>query len=148
VQTPKGDRVAAQGNELEALDSLREAHVAALNAGDSDAWAACFSADAVQMPPNFSANIGADAIRGWSGGMLGAFSAEFSLSPEEVQLTGDDWAFERGGYAITLTPKAGGDPIQDPIQDNGKYITLYQRQADGAWRMARDIWNTDNPLPG
>ena len=135
--------MAAQGNELEALDRLREAHVAALNAGDGDAWAACFSADAVQMPPNFAANVGADAIRGWSGGMLDAFSAEFSLSPEEVQLTGDDWAFERGSYAITLTPKGGGDPIQD----DGKYITLYQRQPDGAWRMARDIWNTNNPLP-
>jgi ketosteroid isomerase-like protein len=99
---------------------------------------------AVQMPPNYPANVGADAIRGWSGGMLAAFRAEFSLSPEEVQPAGTDWAFERGTYAITLTPRAGGDAIRDA----GKYITLYQRQADGAWLMARDIWNSNNPLPG
>jgi uncharacterized protein (TIGR02246 family) len=136
--------VSVQASELESLDRLREAHVAALNAGDADAWGACFTPDAVQMPPNYPANVGADAIRGWSGGMLAAFRAEFSLSPEEVQPAGTDWAFERGTYAITLTPRAGGDAIRDA----GKYITLYQQQADGAWLMARDIWNSNNPLPG
>jgi uncharacterized protein (TIGR02246 family) len=136
--------VAAQTSELKDLDSLREAHVAALNAGDADAWVECFTIDAVQMPPNYPANVGKQAIGGWSGGMLAVFSAQFSLSPEEVQLAGTDWAFERGDYAITLTPKAGGDPIEDA----GKYITLYQRQAGGRWLMARDIWNSNNPPPG
>jgi len=75
--------------------------------------------------------------------MLAAFSAGFALSPEEVQPAGAEWAFERGTYTITLTPKTGGDPIRDV----GKYITLYQRQADGSWRMARDIWNSNNPPP-
>jgi uncharacterized protein (TIGR02246 family) len=130
--------------ELEALDRTREAHVAALNAGDTDAWVACFAADAVQMPPNYPPNVGAGNIRGWSGGMLAAFRAEFALSLEEVQVAGADWAFERGTYTITLTPKAGGDPIQDV----GKYITIYQRQADSTWVMARDIWNSNNPHPG
>ena len=133
-----------QTSELEGLDSLREAHVAALNAGDGDAWVACFTADAVQMPPNAPANVGAENIRGWSGGMLAVFGVEFALSPEEVQPAGPEWAFERGTYTITLTPKTGGDPIRDV----GKYITLYQRQADGTWRMARDIWNSNNPPPG
>jgi ketosteroid isomerase-like protein len=76
--------------------------------------------------------------------MLSAFRAEFSLAPDEVQPAGADWVFERDSYTITLTPKAGGDPIRDV----GKYITLYQRQADGGWLMARDIWNSNNPLPG
>jgi uncharacterized protein (TIGR02246 family) len=133
-----------EASGLEALDSLRKAHVAALNDGDADAWVACFTADAVQMPPNSPSNVGTESIRGWSGGMLATFDAEFSLSPDEVQLAGEEWAFERGGYTITLTPKAGGDAIQDV----GKYITLYQRQSDGSWLMARDIWNSSSPIPG
>jgi ketosteroid isomerase-like protein len=68
--------VSVQASELKRLDRLREAHVAALNAGDADAWVACFTPDAVQMPPNYPANVGADAIRGWSGGMLAAFRAD------------------------------------------------------------------------
>ncbi len=30
----------------------------------------------------------------------------------------------------------------------GKYITLYQKQANNAWLMARDIWNSNHPAPG
>lgn len=52
-----------------------------------------------------------------------------------------DWAFERGSYKITLTPKGGGEPIQDI----GKYITIYERQPGGTWGMARDIWNSNDP---
>jgi ketosteroid isomerase-like protein len=76
--------------------------------------------------------------------MLAAFRAEFSLDIDEVELAGDDWAFERGTYTIALTPKAGGTPIRD----TGKYLTIYRRQADHSWLMARDIWNSNNPLPG
>lgn len=34
----------------------------------------------------------------------------------------------------------------DPLRDRGKYVTVYRREGDG-WRMARDIWNSDQPLP-
>ena len=96
------------------------------------------------MPPNAPANVGRDNIRAWSAAFLSAFRAEFSLAPKDVQLAGADWAFERGTYEITLTPEAGGEPIQDA----GKYITIYERQTDDRWAMARDIWNSNNPLPG
>jgi uncharacterized protein (TIGR02246 family) len=136
--------MSVEATEAQAIDRTREEHVAAINSGDADAWAAAFSNDGVQMPPNAPANIGRDNIQAWSAGFLGAFRAEFSLAPEEVQLAGADWAFERGTYEISLTPKAGGEPIQDV----GKYITVYRRQPDDSWAMARDIWNSNNPLPG
>ena len=63
---------------------------------------------------------------------------QFSLAVEEVR-SAADWAFERGGYRITLTPKAGGPSLNEA----GKYITIYQRQANASWKMARDIWNSD-----
>jgi uncharacterized protein (TIGR02246 family) len=132
----------ARAPHLEDLDRTRDAHVAALNAGDPDAWVACFARDAAQMPPNEPPNIGTENIRAWSSGMLTAFRAEFSLDIDEVELAGD-WAFERGTYTIGLTPKSGGSPIHD----NGKYLTIYQRQTDQSWLMARDIWNSNNPLP-
>jgi ketosteroid isomerase-like protein len=95
------------------------------------------------MPPNSPANAGREAIRAWSQAFLGAFRAAFALTVAEVQVAGD-WAFERGGYDIALTPRAGGPPVQD----HGKYMTIYRRPSEGPWRMARDIWNSDHPLPG
>jgi uncharacterized protein (TIGR02246 family) len=134
----------ARAPQLEDLDRTRDAHVAALNTNDPDAWVACFGPDAVQMPPNDPPNIGTDQIRAWSSGMLAAFRAEFSLDIDEIELAGDGWAFERGTYTIALTPNAGGTPIRD----TGKYVTIYRRQTDHSWLMARDIWSSNNPLPG
>lgn len=125
------------------IDRLRRVHVAALNDGDGDAWAACFTDAGVQMPPHFGNNVGKTAIRGWSQGFLSLFACRFSLSVEEVRVAAD-WAFERGHYRITLTPRAGGEALEDI----GKYITVYERQSDGSWKIARDIWNSDQPLPG
>lgn len=128
---------------LAAIDRTRDRHIAALNANDAEGWARCFAADAVQMPPNDAANVGIADIRAWSTGMLAACRAEFSLDVDEVELIGDSWAFERGRYTIALTPIASGAPMRD----RGKYVTIYGCQHDGAWLIARDIWNSDQQLP-
>jgi len=129
--------------DLEALNRVRAAHVAALNAGDAEAWAAQFTDDGVQMPPNAPVNVGRTMIGSWSQHFLNQFRVQFSLAVDEVRVLGE-WAFERGGYTISLDPKAGGPAMQDI----GKYITVYQRKAGDTWRMARDIWNSSNPPPG
>jgi len=126
--------------DVEALNHVREVHIAALNDGDVNAWVAAFTDDGVQMPPNAPANRGRESIRAWSQAFLAPFRVQFTLAVDEVQVA-SDWAFERGTYTITLTPKAGGEPMQDI----GKYLTLYQRQPGGAWGMARDIWNSNHP---
>ena len=129
--------------DLRAIDQVRDAHVAALNQGDAEAWVAQFTDDGVQMPPNAPANVGKANIGSWSHGLLGLFRVQFSLSVEEVRVLGD-WALERGTYAIGLSSKAGGPEMGDA----GKYITAYQRTPKEGWRMARDIWNSNNPPPG
>ena len=129
-------------SDLEAIDEVRVAHVAALNAGDAQAWVAQFTDDAVQMPPNAPENVGRSKIASWSRAFLDQFRVHFALAVDEVRVLGE-WAFERGSYSISLTSKAGGQPMQDI----GKYLTIYQRKPGGAWRMARDIWNSNNPPP-
>ena len=128
---------------LAAIDGRRDAHVAALNAGDADGCAAQFTEDGVQMPPNTSANEGRSMIRSWSQAFVDQYRSQFAPTVNEVRVAGD-LAFERGGYTISLDPKAGGPPIQDV----GKYIMVYQRESGGTWRIACDIWNSDSPLPG
>jgi uncharacterized protein (TIGR02246 family) len=126
--------------DLKAIDSVRDAHVAALNAGEAQAWVAQFTDDGVQMPPNAPANLGRKAIEAWSQGFMAPFRLEFALGVDEVHVFGE-WAFERGTYTISLHPKSGGAAMQDM----GKHITIYQRTAGEGWRIARDIWNSSNP---
>jgi len=81
--------------DVEAINNVREAHIAALNDGDVHAWVAAFTEDGVQMPPNAPANLGRERIRAWSQAFLASFRAEFTLLVDEVQVAGD-WTFERG----------------------------------------------------
>ena len=138
----KAERMGSE-TDLEAIDRVRETHVAALNAGDAEAWAAHFTDDGVQMPPNAPANVGRTMIGSWSRAFLDQFRLQFSLAVDEVRVLGE-WAFERGDYTISLNPKAGGPTMQDI----GKYITIYQWKPGDTWRIARDIWNSSNPPPG
>jgi ketosteroid isomerase-like protein len=98
--------------EVQDLDQIRDAHVAALNAGDADAWAACFDPDGVQMPPNEPANVGIERILAWSRAFLAAFDVQFSVAPADVEVVADR-AIERGAWQIVLTPRARGDPMRD-----------------------------------
>ena len=100
--------------------------------------------DGVQMPPFAPANIGKKMMINWVRGFLDVFVLEgFALSVAELQVKGD-WALERGTYTINFTHRPSGNVIPDL----GKYITIWQRLPDGAWGMARDIWNSDNRQAG
>ena len=134
---------AQQAEDVAALDAHVEAFEAAANAGDAAALAALHTDDAIRMPPNEPSVIGKEAITAWFQTRFEQFTQKLTLSSEEGEVAGD-WAFRRGTYTSAATPKAGGEPIQD----DGKYLVIMQKQPDGSWKTFRAIWNSDNPLPG
>jgi ketosteroid isomerase-like protein len=54
-----------------------------------------------------------------------------------------DWAMEYAIEKVKDTPVDGGEALEDVC----KGIIIYRRQADGSWRVARDMWNSDLPAP-
>jgi uncharacterized protein (TIGR02246 family) len=126
-----------------AISKLHDAYLAAWNAGDAAALAAFYTDDAVVMPANAPTVSGKEAIQSYFQAQFGQFSQEQAASKAEAVAAGD-WAFTRGTYTLKLTPKAGGKAIED----SGKYLDILARQSDGSWKMARQIWNSDNPSPG
>ncbi len=130
--------------DVEAINSLRDDFIALDNASDAAGLASLYTNEAVLMPPNEAAVTGNQAIESWSQTSFDQFTtSELTLAPDEVEVVGD-WAFERGTYMIALTPKADCEPMED----RGKYIVILRKQVDGSWKMAHDIWNSDNPAPG
>jgi uncharacterized protein (TIGR02246 family) len=128
-------------SDLKVMDQVRQTHVAAVNSTNAEDWVEMFTEDGVQMPPFAPANIGRKMMINWVRGFLDVFGlADFALSVAELQVIGD-WAFERGTYTINFTHKPNGQVIPDAC----KYITIWQRLPDGAWAMARDIWNSNKP---
>ncbi len=143
AEQPEPQEKATAEADLEALNKLREEFVSVHNANDASTLATLYTDEAVLMPPNEQAATGKQAIESWFQTSFDQFTAELTLSAVELQVAGD-WAFERGTYTISLTPKADGESIED----TGKYVVISQKQADGSWKLASDIWNSDKPLAG
>jgi ketosteroid isomerase-like protein len=98
-----------------------------------------FATDAVRMPPNESMIEGHAAI-------TASFDAlppvtGFTLTPQVVAGEGD-LAYARGAFTLDTAP-----PEAEPVNMVGKWLAIYERQADGSWLCVSDIWNTDTPLP-
>jgi uncharacterized protein (TIGR02246 family) len=126
-----------------AIEQLAGQFQTAFNAGDAAAVAATYAEGAVLMPPDQATVEGTAAIQAYFQGFFDANTATIELASNEIEVSGD-WAYDRGTYTMTTTPKAGGDAATI----YGKYLVLLARQADGTWKVSRDIDNhSPAPMP-
>ena len=66
----------------------------------------------------------------------------FKFNTKDLWMSGDLMC-EVGTYDLSLTM---GDQ-SNITHDHGKYLTIYQKQKDGSWKIKADTWNTDtNPF--
>lgn len=135
---PAVDTAAAEAEAHKAHD----AYVEAINSNDIAKLMAVLTDDIVYMAPNSPRMSGKAEVEPWGKGYFEAYTTKWEKTSLEFVVAGD-WAFEQYAYKVTDTPKAGGAPIEDV----GKGINIYHHDADGVWRVARDAWNSDKPLP-
>ncbi|MFB3777747.1 MAG: SgcJ/EcaC family oxidoreductase [Bryobacteraceae bacterium] len=132
---PKRDVTA----DMKAINALRDQVMTAFNSGDAAALAATYADDAVMMNPNQPAVEGRQAIQASYETMFKEGHASIAFTPLETQVTGD-WAYDRGNYSFTLTPKSG-----KPTEESAKYLVICKRQPDGSWKLHREMSNSNNP---
>lgn len=122
-----------------ALAANADAAAAAANSGDKAAWVAMYADDAVMLAPNSEPVNGKAAIAEVINGFPPLSGVKFT----QVSVDGvGDAAWVQGTYEMTMTP-----PGAAPISDRGKYLEVWRKQADGSWKIVRDIYNTSVPLP-
>jgi uncharacterized protein (TIGR02246 family) len=126
-----------------AIGRVRTEYEAAVNAGDAARVTALYTADGMTMPNHRPLVSGRDAILAYEQELMSTYTPALSLTPAETRVHGD-WAFHRGSYRLTLTPKAAG---ATPVTDEGKFLVLLEKQTDGSWKLARGISNSDLPMP-
>lgn len=123
----------------QAIDAVNVRFTSAFKHGDADSIIALYTNDAVQLNPNFPAWEGSAAIKQAFAGFFNAMTiSDASFTTHDIVIAGNK-AIERGSYALRLKPKNGGAEIAD----RGKYVTTWERQPDGSWKIIRDISNTD-----
>jgi ketosteroid isomerase-like protein len=136
--TPAVDAAADE----QAINAVRGREVAAFSAGSVDSVLAVLTSDAVLMPPNEPMRTGPEAIRTWLQNIASQFSVDARYTDVQVSVAGD-WGIERYVGVLRLTPKTSGPVVEERV----KGIHIYRRQADGSWRIAQDVWNSDGPPP-
>jgi uncharacterized protein (TIGR02246 family) len=131
----------AQGQDAVrvAIEKRAAEFSAAFNRGDVKAVAAMYTEDAIALPPDADIVRGRTAIEKlWTDAMASGMKS-ITFTVLDVQSSGD-LAVETGRAAIGLQP--AGKPV---TTQTGKYVVVWQRGADGQWRLLRDIWNGGGP---
>lgn len=129
--------------DREAIIAQIEGWEAALTTDDTDAFVALYEEGAVLMPPNAPSITGGEAIRTVTGGLFDEATIVLDTVVYDELVIAGDWAFARDSYEVTSIPKAGGEEVQESL----KSIRIWRRQADSSWKIARHIWNANEPPP-
>ena len=131
-----GAPVALSAAELDAVKAVETAWAAAMNAKDTAAVFATYTADAKLMPPDAPILTGADG-RAALAGLFGAGASDFALTTVEAYGTGDL------AYAVgTASYKMGG------ATHTAKYLEVFRKGADGKWRYVADMFSNVAPMSG
>ena len=125
------------GADAAALRAVHDRFSAALLRQDFDAVAALYAEDATLLPPQEPAVHGRAAIRKWTAAMPRVTRIVLHVDDLDGRA---DVAYMRGTFAMTLEPE--GAP---PVSVVGKYVEILNKQPDGVWRFAVDIFNSDAP---
>ena len=136
----EGSRPSAPMRRADAANTAHDKYLSSINANDADAFLAMITDDAIFMPPGSPRLVGKAEVGPWASAYLDAYRIHWDKTVIEFVVSGR-WAYEIYAYHSTDTPRAGGDPTTD----TGKGIIIYRLESDGAWRVARDAWNSDLP---
>ncbi|MBI4625732.1 MAG: DUF4440 domain-containing protein [Verrucomicrobia bacterium] len=121
-----------------AIRALSKAYEQACN---EKAWAkaaAIFADDSIFLPPHSPKIVGRLAAEAF----LRGFPPFKDLWIEPLEIHGrGDLAYVRGRYAFVGLP-----PNQPEQRDTGKYAEIWRKQPNGAWKLDRDIFNSDHPI--
>ena len=127
-------------SEIDAVNAALAAHVSAVNACDIESNLAGFTDDQVYMPPDAQPIHGKPDLKAAIQWWIDNFEVSIEMMPEETIVSGD-WAFQWGILKGSMRPREGGD--RTPM--DWKFMYIYKRQADGSWKIARDIFNSNVP---
>jgi ketosteroid isomerase-like protein len=134
--TPKDTR-AADETTIRNLDAQWAKSAAAK---DVDATVGYYSDDASLLAPNTPIASDKQSIRASWVGLLGP-DASLTWQATKVEVArSSDLAYVMGTYQLTMK-----DPQGRPANDTGKFVEVWKKQADGNWKTAIDIFNSDLP---
>jgi uncharacterized protein (TIGR02246 family) len=114
------------------------AYAKAFNKGDAKGVAALYTRDAAWMVPNGPTVKGRKAFEAATAEAINAGWKNIKFSGQKSGSDGD-LAYNVGRLTMDMTTANG------TRKEKGKFVDIYKRQADGSWKIALTIFNSDLP---
>jgi ketosteroid isomerase-like protein len=131
-------------NPADAVRAADEEWMKVFAAKDLDKSVAFCEGNGAVLPPNAPIAQGRQAIAKSLAGFFAFPNLKITWHADQADVArSGELGYTRGTYQMSFTD-AGGKTIPD----NGKYVTVWRKQADGSWKVVLDIFNTDLPGPG
>lgn len=138
-ETPRAQRPSTAEDEA-AITEFNKRYLKAINDGDSATLASLTTPEHIMIAPGRPPIVGKEANDAANARVAQMFRIEETWAPQETFISGD-LAYQRGTFTVAATPKAGGTTRNT----RGTFLRIYKRQPDGAWRMVRDMFNSEQP---
>ncbi len=113
----------------------------AMMKGDNEKMLSFYADDIVSLPSYQPMMEGKDVLK--NAMMMDANSGnkftKFQLTSKKI-LSAGNLIVDIGTYEMSMDIQG----MEEPFNDQGKYITIYEKQDDGSWKIKVDTWNSNN----
>ena len=128
------------GSAEAAIRAADQAWMKASSTHDAAKATAFMAPDGVMLPPNAPAAADQAAVKKVFEGFFAMKDFKLTWTPTAVMASSSgDLGFSSGTYDLSFSNNG------KPAHDKGKYVTVWKKQADGSWKVVRDIFNSDMP---
>jgi ketosteroid isomerase-like protein len=125
------------------IDLVKERYAAPFRAGDIEAWLDAFAEPAIALHNRRPMDRGKASI----GAFGRAVKEYFELRQFDVRVTdvrrSTDWVYTAGEYTTHFVNKSDG--VAPWGVEEGKFLLLWERQADNSWKIILDTGNANQP---
>lgn len=122
------------------IEALNKEMARNMITGNFDKSLSLYTNDAISLPSGMPIEEGIAAIRKASDDMRTKGIKYNSFEPVTLKvIAAGNLITEVGTYKISMS-KAG---MEKPIDDHGKYVTVWEKQKDGSLKIKIETWNSD-----
>jgi uncharacterized protein (TIGR02246 family) len=129
--------------DVQAVKDVEAAWLKDVDSKDPDKWVSYFTDDGSALYPGTATLDGKAAIKAAVTPIFADknFSLTFQ-STRSMASKGDDMVYSQGTFSMTTTnPKT-----KKPKTENGKFLTVYTKEADGSWKAVASTFNSDTTM--
>lgn len=131
---PENKTDPALADVRKAIDKGNAQWIEAWDKADASLIASLFAADGVMLSRNGKFFKGTEQVSERMQKVLGGAGKGVKATVTTVDLWLDgDTAYETGTYSYKFQQNG------KPVNDEGRYVTIWKRQTDGSWKIASDM---------